>query len=246
MSIKDVRGKRKKPSAQSGRKNNNKSNFYRFFIACEGEKTEVNYFKSLINTMSHVIELDKGYIQGFGRSTKALLKKADEEKKKLERKNNFEFDSAWIVFDKDNFKSDLFNAAINESKNKDFKSAWTNEAFELWYLLHFNYVNTAMSRDQYGEKLTEIIKEKGEKGFKYKKNDEHIYGLLQKYGNEGQAIRYAQNLRQEFYNQKYADHNPCTWVDELVKEIKGVNDNGFKIKAPKDFFSEMQQNKNCY
>lgn len=31
MSIKDVRGKRKKPSAQSGRKNNNKSNFYRFF-----------------------------------------------------------------------------------------------------------------------------------------------------------------------------------------------------------------------
>ncbi len=57
MSIKDVRGKRKKPSAQSGRKNNNKSNFYRFFIACEGEKTEVNYFKSLINTMSHVIEV---------------------------------------------------------------------------------------------------------------------------------------------------------------------------------------------
>ncbi len=179
-------------------------------------------------------------------SEKALLDIADKKKKELERKNNFEFDSAWIVFDKDNFKPDLFNAAINESKNKDFKSAWTNEAFELWYLLHFNYVNTGMSRDQYGEKLTEIIKEKGEKGFKYKKNDEHIYRLLQKYGNEGQAIRYAQKLRQEFYNQKYADHNPCTWVDELVKEIQGVNDDEFKIKAPKDFFSEMQQNKNCY
>ncbi|MBQ2303856.1 MAG: RloB domain-containing protein [Bacteroidales bacterium] len=246
MSIKDVRGKRKKPSAQSGRKNNNKSNFYRFFIACEGEKTEVNYFKSLINTMSHVIELDKGYIQGFGMSEKALLDKADKIKKELERNNNFEFDSAWIVFDKDNFKSDLFNAAINESKNKDFKSAWTNEAFELWYLLHFNYVNTGMSRDQYGKKLTEIIKVKGEKGFKYKKNDEHIYRLLQKHGNEGQAIRYAQKLRQEFYNQKYADHNPCTWVDELVKEIKGVNDDEFKIKEPKDFFSEMQKTKNCY
>lgn len=196
--------------------------------------------------MSHVIELDKGYIQGFGMSEKALLDKADKIKKELERNNNFEFDSAWIVFDKDNFKSDLFNAAINESKNKDFKSAWTNEVFELWYLLHFNYVNTAMSRDQYGEKLTEIIKEKVEKGFKYKKNDEHIYRLLQKYGNEGQAIRYAQKLRQEFYNQKYAEHNPCTWVDELVKEIKGVNDDEFKIKAPKDFFSEMQKTKNCY
>lgn len=248
MSIKDVRGKRKKPSAQSGRKNNNKSNFYRFFIACEGEKTEVNYFKSLINTMSHVIEVKgkEDYVQGFGMSEKALLDIADKIKKELERKNNFEFDSAWIVFDKDNFKSDLFNAAINESKNKDFKSAWTNEAFELWYLLHFNYVNTAMSRNQYGKKLTEIIKGKGEKGFKYKKNDEHIYRLLQKYGNEGQAIRYAQKLRQEFYNQKYADHNPCTWVDELVKEIKGVNDDEFKIKEPKDFFSEMQKTKNCY
>ncbi|MEE0948377.1 MAG: RloB family protein [Bacteroidales bacterium] len=246
MSIKDVRGKRKKPSAQSGRKNNNKSNFYRFFIACEGEKTEVNYFKSLINTMSHVIELDKGYIQGFGMSEKALLDKADKIKKELERNNNFEFDSAWIVFDKDNFKSDLFNAAINESKNKDFKSAWTNEAFELWYLLHFNYVNTGMSRDQYGKKLTEIIKGRGEKGFKYKKNDEHTYRLLQKYGDEGQAIESAQKLRREFDNRKYAEHNPCTWVDELVKEIKGVNDDEFKIKAPKDFFSEMQKTKNCY
>lgn len=246
MSIKDVRGKSKKPSAQSGRKNNNKSNFYRFFIACEGKKTEVNYFKSLINTMSHVIELDKGYVQGFGMSEKALLDIADKIKKELERKNNFEFDSAWIVFDKDNFKSDLFNAAIYESKNKGFKSAWTNEAFELWYLLHFNYVNTGMSRDQYGKKLTEIIKGKGEKGFKYKKNDEHIYRLLQKYGNEREAIRYAQNLRKEFNNQKYAEHNPCTWVDELVKEIKGVNDIEFKIKTPEAFFSEMQQNKNCY
>jgi hypothetical protein len=248
MSIKDVRGKRKKPSAQSGRKNNNKSNFYRFFIACEGEKTEVNYFKSLINTMSHVIEVKgkEDYVQGFGMSEKALLDIADKKKKELERKNNFEFDSAWIVFDKDNFKPDLFNAAINESKNKGFKSAWTNEAFELWYLLHFNYVNTGMSRDQYGEKLTEIIKEKGEKGFKYKKNDEHIYRLLQKYGNEEQAIKYAKRLRDVFDNQKYADHNPCTWVDELVKEIQGVNNIDLKIKAPKDFFSEMQKNKNCY
>lgn len=246
MSIKDVRGKRKKPIVSSGRKNNNKSNFYRFFIACEGEKTEVNYFKSLINAMSHAIELNEDYIQGFGMSEKALLDIADKKKKELEKKNNFEFDSAWIVFDKDNFKSDLFNAAINESKNKGFKSAWTNEAFELWYLLHFNYVNTAMSRDQYGKKLTEIIKEKGEQGFKYEKNDEHIYGLLQKYGNEGDAIKYAKKLREIFDNQKYADHNPCTWVDELVKEIKGANDVKFQIKSPKDFFNEMKVNKNCY
>lgn len=246
MSIQDVRGKSETPSAQSGRKNNNRSKIYRFFIACEGEKTEVNYFKSLINTMSHVIELDKDYIQGFGRSTKALLKKADEEKKKLEKNNSFKFDSAWIVFDKDNFDPDLFNAAINESKNKEFKSAWTNEAFELWYLLHFNYVDTGVSRDQYGQKLTNIINRKGVEGFKYKKNDKNIHGLLQKYGNEEQAIKYAKKLRQKFDDQKYADHNPCTWVDELVKEIKGVNDDGFKIKAPKDFFSEMQQNKYCY
>ena len=96
------------------------------------------------------------------------------------------------------------------------------------------------------EKLTEIIKEKRKNGFKYKKNDNNIYGLLQKYGNEEQAIKYAKRLREFFDNQKYAEHNPCTWVDELVKEIKGVNDDEFKIKAPKDFFSEMQQNKNCY
>lgn len=32
MSIKDVRGKSKKPSAQSGRKNNNKSNFIVFLL----------------------------------------------------------------------------------------------------------------------------------------------------------------------------------------------------------------------
>ena len=45
----------------------------------------------------------------------------------------------------------LVNKAINDATANDLKVAWSNEAFELWYLLHFIFLDTAITRKAYIE-----------------------------------------------------------------------------------------------
>lgn len=118
-------------------------------------------------------------IVGEGRSTCALVKKTEEIRHRLEHQRQLKFDRVWVVFDKDDFND--FNEAIALAERKSFGAAWANEAFELWYLLHFVYLDAAISRVDYIAKLeAEIRRFEGYKDFKYHKNDEGIYSLLQK------------------------------------------------------------------
>lgn len=81
-------------------------------------------------------------IEGEGRATVALVDKTLEIKQELERKNAMSFDRVWVVFDKDDF--DDFNDAIKKAHKLGFQSAWTNEAFELWYYLHLSILTQAL------------------------------------------------------------------------------------------------------
>ena len=66
------------------------------------------------------------------------------------------FDRVWVVFDKDDFND--FNEAIALAGRKGFMAGWSNEAFELWYLLHFVYLDSAISRADYITKLENEIR----------------------------------------------------------------------------------------
>lgn len=101
-------------------------------------------------------------------------------------------------------------------------AGWSNEAFELWYLLHFVYLDSAISRADYITKLeNEIRKVDGYGDFSYKKNDPGIYAMLQKIGNETQAKLRAARLRSMFDNaHDFKSHKPCTCVDILVEELE--------------------------
>ena len=78
------------------------------------------------------------------------------------------FDRVWVVFDRDDFND--FNEAIALAERKGYKAAWSNEAFELWYLLHFIYLDTAISRADYIKKLeNEIRRFDGHEKFCYKR-----------------------------------------------------------------------------
>lgn len=102
-----------------------------------------------------------------------------------------------------------------------FHSAWTNEAFELWYYLHFEYLDTGISRSAYIEKLEESFRNRmGDETFKYRKGNPDIYSLLQQYGRENLAKRFAQQLRALYTGTDYATHKPCTMVDKLVEELE--------------------------
>ena len=215
--IAKLKQERRKAKASQKRREKTREKLVRFLIVCEGEKTEPHYFEALIkNCISTIREV---IIEGEGRATVALVDRAQAIKQELERKNAMAFDRVWLVFDKDNF--DDFNEAIRKAKKLGFQCAWSNEAFELWYLLHFAYLDTGIGRNAYVEKLQGFFREKmGDTDFEYKKGNPNIYRLLQKHGSEDLAISHANKLRASYEGTDYANHKPCTMVDKLVKELK--------------------------
>ena len=194
-----------------------------YLIVCEGEKTEPNYFESLKRNLPRgTIELTNIDIEGTGNNTLSIIEKAKELKKKYEESYLREIDSVWAVFDKDSFPSDNFNNAINkgEKSHPKINCAWTNEAFELWFLLHFNYYNTGVSRTQYRQLLEkEINRAAKTSGFKYQKNSKEIFLTLKKYGSQEKVIENAKKLEKLYDDQSYSNHNPCTKVHKLISEL---------------------------
>ena len=192
-----------------------------FLIVCEGEKTEPNYFKSFPKQSGKIIfdiEFDGG-----GISTLKVVEKAIELRDKSKRK----YDRVWAVFDRDGFKSTSFNSAIKKAEANNISCAWSNEAFELWYLLHFHNRITAMKRDEYKKAIEEAVNGKlgkKKKAFEYKKNDTQIYSLLKKLGNQDSAIKWANELANGINGEKFANYNPQTMVFKLVTELNGQSE----------------------
>lgn len=213
-----LRERAAKPKAQTHRPENVRQQHYRILIVCEGEQTEPNYFRSLAKDKKYTAVLSVE-IRGIGRGTTSLVKEAMKLKQNLEHTNFLEFDSSWVVFDEDDHKD--FNQAIDESERNGFKAAWSNEAFELWYVLHFEYLNTGITRKAYIDKLNDILRKKLKNAkYKYEKNDPAFYRLLQQYGNEELAKKFAKKLRNLYTGTNYSAHKPCTTVDQLVEELK--------------------------
>lgn len=188
-----------------------------FLIICEGEKTEPNYFSSFEKALPpytiDIKTLGKGY-DPLGVVDVAIQMKDGARKK---------FDSVWAVFDKDDFLSSRFHAAISKARANGVKCAWSNEAFELWYMLHFQYIETALSRTKYQKYIEDQVNIKlpvrSKNRFSYKKNDPAMFALLKKYGNQAQAIAWAKKLEGLYHSEFYAKHNPCTMVYQLVEEL---------------------------
>ena len=215
--IAKLKRERKKAKAAKKRKEDVRERLVRFLIVCEGTKTEPHYFEALIK--NHISTVREVTIEGEGMATVALVDETLEIKKDLERKNAMTFDRVWVVFDKDDFGD--FNDSIKRSRGRGVQSAWTNEAFELWYYLHFEYLDTAISRGEYIDKLQEAFRKRmGDEGFKYKKGNPDIYKLLQQYGREDLAKRFAKRLRSLHTGTNYVSHKPCTMVDKLVMELE--------------------------
>lgn len=188
---------RQSKKSHSPRKQDVKEPKQNFLIVCEGEKTEPNYFKSF-----HV---PKTVIDGSGNNTIGVVEHAEQ----LSQDNDY--DQVWCVFDRDSFPAQNFNAAISSAHAKGFKVAYSNEAFEIWYLLHFHFFNTGLSRKDYADKLEQCLKHP------YKKNSETMYEEI--LPHQAKAIKYAENLLAQYDPHKPESDNPCTAVHELVKEL---------------------------
>ena len=157
-----------------------------YLIVCEGEKTEPNYFKSLKEKLPIGV-LDYIEIEGEGKNTLTLIEEANKIRARKEKGiNSKKFDHTWAVFDRDSFPETNFDNAINkgEQQRRKINCAWSNEAFELWYLLHLEFVNVPMTREDYKPRIEHWLTERIGLPFKYAKNRADMYDILQQYGDE--------------------------------------------------------------
>ncbi len=171
-------------------------------IVCEGEATEPFYFKGF--------RLTNVKIEGCGYNTVSLIRWAIELQRRAMREEE-RYDQVWCVFDRDSNTPENFNNALVMANARGFKVAYSNEAFELWYLLHFNFYDAAIERQDYYSKLTRLL------GYRYEKNMQDMYDKL--FDKQEQAIENAENLLSRYHISNPVDDNPSTTVHLLVQEL---------------------------
>lgn len=193
----------------------------KILIVSEGTKTEPNYFKSFrtFNRGTIVYDIE---VKGEADNTINVIDKA------IELRDKGEYDSVWAVFDKDSFPDKNFNAAIIKAEQNGIGCAWSNEAFELWYLYHFVNRVTAMSRKEYEQAISDAVNKspiyKSKKAYKYQKKDPNNYQIMTTYGSMEDAIKYAEAQSLKYTDNRFATHNPCTMVYKLVRLLIGQDE----------------------
>lgn len=172
----------------------------RFLIVCGAAKTEVNYFKGF--------RVPKKVIPAPGDPC-TLVRKA------LKLVDRDEYDQVWCVFDRDPHVDSItpedFNNAFKNAKTNGFNIAYSNECFELWYILHFEFLDTGLPRSNYEGRLTKHL------GQKYEKNDPKMYDKLRE--QQPIAIRNAEKLLANYDRSNPEQDNPSTTVHLLVQAL---------------------------
>ncbi|MDR1896527.1 MAG: RloB family protein [Prevotellaceae bacterium] len=179
----------------------------RILIVCEGEKTEPNYFRKFPANPEIYDSID---VHGTGYNTVSLITEAIRIKNFALQKRE-PYIETWCVFDRDDFSVESFENAIKLAKKNQIKCAYSIEAFEIWYMLHFNYYDSALSRGQYKEKLSELLKKP------YLKNNEEMFSLLE--NRQNRAMQNAQKLYYKQYLLPLKEQNPVTTVFYLVERL---------------------------
>ena len=178
-----------------------------FLIICEGENTEPDYFNAFRLTSANIKAV------GQGINTIGLVQKAITIKEEERRKGNT-FDQYWVVFDKDDFPNNDFNNAISLAQQNGFMVAYSNQAFELWFLLHFNLIQGPLHRNQYLPKLNNNLT------FQYSKDrgiGSKMYNELQ--SKQSEAIKNANIILQQMQDVSPALAESSTTVHLLVEEL---------------------------
>ena len=178
-----------------------------FLIVCEGEVTEPEYFNSFRLTSANVKAIGKGM------NTISLVKEAIVIRD-IEKRRNRNYDQCWVVFDKDDFADSDFNAAIQMAQANGFHVAYSNQAFEFWFLLHFNLYQGAIHRNRYAEMLTHLL------GFKYGKtkgDSVRVFNVI--YPKTRMAIDNANNVLKAFDGGNPAKEESSTTVHQLVEQL---------------------------
>ena len=196
---------------------------YRYYIFCEGEQTEPQYFagfKRLIEDNPIYKDMVLIEIEPCAAETMRVIGMAE----RYVENNNVQKGQIWCIYDKDSFPAEHFNGVVERANmlNKDnpelqYHAAWSNECIEFWFILHFAYYTANNHRTEYIDFLNNKFQELGLG--KYQKNMANIFSFLMEKGDPKLAIRYAKRIIQDGQGKTPTEIAPGTKVYELVEEL---------------------------
>lgn len=182
-------------------------------IVAEGQSEKL-YFESFPVLTLTVEAIDLG-----GQSKLKLIEATDN----IVANSNKDYDEIWCVFDMDIKRGEKefadFDNAIKSGTAKGYHIGYSNDCFELWFYLHYNYTDQKNHRQFYYKALGDLWGcnyEKIGKTFKFSQN---IYNRLENGPNASQieAIKRAGKLFKAQSHLEYHEQNPITTVYELVQ-----------------------------
>lgn len=187
-------------------------------LVCEDTKSAVLYFEQIQKMLPQ--ESITLYPVGTGMNTQSLVNEVASIRKHVEQKRGVDFDEVWVLFDKDSFDNAQFDNAISSGEAKRYKVAWSNECFELWYLLHFQDLSAGIGRQEIYRKLQKCLgvrnyaeQLKGEKG-----RELHQLFAINKAARL-MAIKRAKRL-DKMASGAYHTRNPVTKVYLLFEHLE--------------------------
>lgn len=187
-------------------------------IITEGTDTEPAYFGAMRDIINSAypdrIQLN---VHGVGDNTLSLFQKA----KQTASASANGYKHVWVVYDTDDFPADRINKTaqlcIDESTEETtYHAIWSNQCIELWFLLHFSFMQSDLHRNSYWPKLTEVLTAQGLG--EYKKNRTDMYQILFPYMDT--AIANAEKLDKNNAGKFPSSAAPGTKVHVLVKKLK--------------------------
>ena len=197
----------------------------RHMFVTEGTKTEPAYIQGLVEELAQ--KLGNGVkkqitIWPEGTNTLFLLKRAEDHL----HNQKYEYQHIWIMYDLDDFPHDYFDNvvarcdALNKRNSENgsgpkYHAIWSNQCFELWVLLHFGPMDSAIDRNDYYEKISHHLSSQGICN-KYEKNNKEMFSYIRPHLKA--AIKNAERLEKKFTGISPSRADPCTMVHHLFED----------------------------
>lgn len=134
----------------------------KFYIITNGEQTEYNYF-NLLKAKRSVYDV------------KVIFENADPlGLVQYAQRYVAEANQVWCVFDiDDTYKDKRLVPALKQAEENGIKVAYSNIAFEVWLISHFEKCKTTLQLKDYVHELDRLLKENGRSEI-YSKNNEKL------------------------------------------------------------------------
>ena len=184
-----------------------------YIIYTDTQETEENYIEGFKKSLPIEFQ-EKIEIQILKDKTANLVKRCCEY-----MRNNPQYRSAWIIFDKDQVSK--FDEIIEEANSKNIQVAWSNPCIEIWFS---GYLGKISCIDSMTCCRNFSILYKQKTGKEYDKGEKEIYQILNKTGNEQKAIKYFKQKYENAHKDKLSPGEQLSgsYMFALVEEIRNM------------------------